>query len=106
MGSIAFWTHAVTFQKNYLKLEVVQNAMFPIINQDLLLNLKYSKYVDMVVYNNPNINNNDENLETVQNTMLPIINQDILLNLNIRQKQLGILGKTIFINNMQYINNI
>ena len=29
------------------KLEVVQNAMLPIINQDLLLNLKYSKYVDI-----------------------------------------------------------
>ena len=60
--------------------------MVIIINQDLLQNLKDSKYVDMVVPNNPNINNNDENLETVQNTMLPIINQDILLNLNIRQK--------------------
>jgi len=53
--------------------------MLFIINQDLLLNLKDSKYVDMVVPNNPNINNNDKNLETVQNTMLPIINQDLLL---------------------------
>jgi len=50
-------------------------------NQDLLLNLKDSKYVDMVVPNNPNINNNDKNLEAVQNTMLPIINQDLLLYL-------------------------
>ena len=41
--------------------------MLPIINQDLLLKIKDSKYVDMVVPNNPNINNNDENLETVQN---------------------------------------
>jgi len=33
--------------------EVVQSAMLPIINQDLLLNLKDSRYVDMVVPNNP-----------------------------------------------------
>ena len=60
--------------------------MLPIINQDLSQNLKDSKYVDMVVPNNSNINNNDENLETVQNIMLSIINHDRLLNLNIRQK--------------------
>ena len=51
------------------KLEVVQNAMLPIINLDLLLNLKDSKYVDLVVPNNPDINNNDKYLETVQNTI-------------------------------------
>ena len=49
------------------KLEDVQNAMLPLINQDLLLNLKDSKYVYRVVRINPNINNNDKNLETVQN---------------------------------------
>ena len=42
------------------------------INQDLLLNLKDSKYVDIVVPNNPNINNNNKNLETVQNTVLSV----------------------------------
>ena len=55
--------------------------MLPIIIQDLLQNLKDSKYVDIVVPNNPNINNNDKNLETVQNTMLPIMYQDLLLYL-------------------------
>ena len=69
------------FQNIDEKLEVVQNAMLPIINQDLLPDLKDSKFVDMVVSNNLNINNNDKNLETVLNTMLPIINQDLLLYL-------------------------
>ena len=55
--------------------------MLPIINQDLLQNLKDFKYVDMVVPHNPNINNNEKNLETVQNTILPIISQDFLLYL-------------------------
>ena len=55
--------------------------MLPIINQELLQNLKDSKYVNMVVPNNPNINNNNKNLKTVQDTMLPIINQDLLLYL-------------------------
>ena len=43
------------FKKNIdEKLEVVQNK------SGLILNLKNSKYVDMVVPNNPNINNNDK----------------------------------------------
>ena len=37
--------------------------MLPITIQDLLLNLKDSKYVDLVVLNNSNINNNYENFE-------------------------------------------
>jgi len=45
------------FKKNIdEKLKVVQNAMLSIINQDLLLHLKDSKYVDMVVPNNLIIN--------------------------------------------------
>ena len=67
--------------------------MLPIINQDLLQNLKDSKDVDMVVPNNPNINRNDKNLETVQNTMLPIINQDILLYLKVPKMLILIIYK-------------
>ena len=54
------------------KLEVVQNAMLSIINQDLLLNLKDSKYFDRVVPNNPNIKNNDKNLKTVKTGFINI----------------------------------
>ena len=41
--------------------------MISIINQDLLLNLKDFKYVDMDVPNNPNINNNDKKLRNCSN---------------------------------------